>query len=110
MSTLGLHGLDLVLLRSRVRVKRDRLAFGCRLSHLCPQGHVDSGCRLVVLCVRHVGDDGELLRAGGEDHLAHVARAAFPVERRVMVRQGWEGYGEARLGGCGRWREARLGG
>mmetsp|Transcript_28384 Transcript_28384/g.72698 ORF Transcript_28384/g.72698 Transcript_28384/m.72698 type:complete len:394 (+) Transcript_28384:404-1585(+) len=50
------------------------------LAHLVdPLGHVDLARRLVGLGLGHVADDGELLGAGREDHLADVARAALAV-------------------------------
>mmetsp|Transcript_87705 Transcript_87705/g.263726 ORF Transcript_87705/g.263726 Transcript_87705/m.263726 type:complete len:396 (-) Transcript_87705:870-2057(-) len=58
----------------------DRAADG-RAHRLHPHGHIDVARRLVVLDVGHVADHRELLRAGGEDHLADVARTALAVLR-----------------------------
>mmetsp|Transcript_14958 Transcript_14958/g.26044 ORF Transcript_14958/g.26044 Transcript_14958/m.26044 type:complete len:276 (-) Transcript_14958:640-1467(-) len=57
----------------------DNLAADRVADSLCPHLHVHIPGGLVVLGVWHVRDDGQLLGARGEDHLAHVARAALAV-------------------------------
>mmetsp|Transcript_8412 Transcript_8412/g.14205 ORF Transcript_8412/g.14205 Transcript_8412/m.14205 type:complete len:213 (-) Transcript_8412:655-1293(-) len=79
------HGRD-----DEAAVGRDRLgrrALDLAVDRLAHRLHPLLDLDLGDLVLRHVAHHGELLRAGGEDHLAHRARAPLAV-LRLRVRLG----------------------